>query len=140
MKCYIFRSFFWISIFLFIPLALTIDVCQAEGYNSNFISDFMVISGLFLLVEVVIYLFDALILLLRKMARLEVDMSELVCFGKGVLLFLCWVGLNACFLNNGRCDLIIGPADSGLCLAMGISILINYWKVQILKNKEITLE
>jgi hypothetical protein len=120
-------------------MALTIDVCEAEGYNSNFISDFMVISGLFLLFEVVIYLFDALILLIRKMARLEVEMSELVCFGKGVLLFLCWVCLNACFFNNGRCDLIIGPADSGLCLAMGISILINYWKIQILRKKEITL-
>jgi hypothetical protein len=139
MKNFIFNSFFWISIFLFIPMALTIDVCQAEGYNSNFISDFMIISGFFLMIEVVIYLFDALILLIRKMARLEVEMSELVCFGKGVLLFVCWVGLNACFLNNGRCDLIIGPADSGLCLAMGISILINYCKVQILRKKETAL-
>jgi len=120
-------------------MALTIDVCQAEGYNSNFISDFMIISGFFLLVEVLIYLFDALILLIRKMARLEVEMSELACFGKGVLLFVCWVGLNVYFFNNGRCDIIMGPADSGLCLAMGISILINYWKVQILRKKEITL-
>lgn len=96
----------------------------------------MVISVFFLLIETVIYLFDALILLIRRIAKLELAKSEFVCFGKGILLFVFWVFLNICFSDNGRCDLIIGPADSGLCLAMAISILTNYWKLKVLKDFE----
>jgi hypothetical protein len=139
MKNFIFKSFFWISILLCIPLALFIDVCESEGYSSNLISNILAISALFLLLEFTVYLVDIFVFVIKRIFKFQVVKSEWKCFVLALLLGVSWLFLNAFLSENGNCDLIMGPADSGLCLAMGISILINYWKIQILRKKEITL-
>ena len=136
MKNFIFKSFFWISILLCIPLVLFLDVCEWEGYSSNLISNILAISAFFLLLEFVVYLVDVFVFVIRKIFKFQVSKSEWKCFVTAFLLGVIWLFLNAFLKKNGNCDLIMGPADSGLCLAMIISVLINYWKLKLLENSE----
>lgn len=137
MRVKLFKILFWLSVILFLPLLATIDQCEGESYGrmgGNEISNVLFVSALFLLLHFVIYLMDGIVLLTKKIFKREVNNSELKFILILILILLFWMVVVARYSKNGKCDWIIGPADSGLCLAMLFSVLINYRKLQIVKK------
>ncbi len=130
---------FWLSVILFLPLLATIDQCEGESYGrmgGNEISNLLFFSALFLMLHFVIYLLDGIVLLTKKTFKKNVNNSELKFLIIPILILVLWFLVSARYSRNGKCDWIIGPADTGLCLAMLFSVLINYWKLQILKKNK----
>ena len=130
-----------ISIVLFLLLFAKIGQCEEESYGwygNNNIEDLLLLSGLFLFIEFIIFIIDSIILLVKKFRKKEVNSSELKSLKRAVLIFIFWLFILIINSNNGSCDIIIGPADTGLCLAMLAITIINYWKLKslkIMKNK-----
>lgn len=126
------------SVLFFYLLLIHIDTCEEEGYgdisSSKNITILLVLSVLFLLLELAVFSIDGLILLIKKLQKSGVNNSELYCLGVGFILLLMWIKIVANYSNNGTCDVIIGPADTGLILAMFIAVVINIWKVSVIKN------
>lgn len=54
-----------------------------------------------------------------------------------ITLFIIWVGILNLFQNNGKLDLILGPADSGLFLLSLFSIVTNYYYLSLLLSKKL---
>jgi hypothetical protein len=139
MRIRLFKILFWLSVILFLPLLATVDQCEGESYGrmgGNEISNLLIFSGFILLLHFVIYFLDGIVLLIKKIFKRRVNNSELKFLVILILILFLWVVVTARYSNNGKCDWIIGPADTGFCIAMLFSVLINYWKLQILtKNK-----
>ena len=137
MRIVIFKTLFWISVILFLPLLATVDQCEGESYGrmGGFeISNLLIFSVFVLFLDFVVYLIDGIILLTKKVFKKTVNNSELKNFASLFLILLLWLLILRLNSNNGKCDVIIGPADTGLCLAMLLSVVVNYWKFQILKK------
>ena len=123
------------SLFLLL-LGLKIGQCESESYGwygPNNIIDLLINSGLFLLVEFVVFAIDNIVLLIKKILKKELNNSELYCLIGAFIMFFIWVLLNRYYSNNGSCDLIIGPGDTGLFLAMLVTTIINIWKIRVIK-------
>jgi len=82
----------------------------------------------------IIYTIDGFILLINKTEESKVNNPELRCLVVAIFSSIVWFIIFIVISDNHRCDLIIGPADSGLFLAMLIAVLINIWKVKILNK------
>lgn len=123
---------------IFLPFLLQkIGQCEEESYGyygSNNIEGLLILSGLFVLIEFVVFSIDNLILLIKKMIKREVNNSELFCLSGAIIMFVLWILIVRKYSGNETCDRIIGPADTGLFLAMLISAIINLWKVVSLKK------
>lgn len=123
---------------IFLPfLFQKIGQCEEESYGwygENNIEGLLSLSGLFILVEFVIFSIDNLIILIKKMIKREVNNSELFCLIGAIIMFILWILVVGKYSGNGTCDLIIGPADTGLFLAMLIISIINLWKVKSIKK------
>jgi hypothetical protein len=85
-------------------------------------------------VQVLIYLVDLLWIIVQALKKKVVNPREFGVFGAAVQLTFGWVFLLICFYSNGQYDLIIGPADTGLILALVIAGAISYWKSSLLKT------
>ena len=123
------------SLFLLL-LGLKIGQCESESYGwygPNNIIDLLINSGLFLLIEFVVFAIDNIVLLIKKILKKEVNNSELYCLIGAFIMFFIWILLNRHYSNNGSCDLIIGPGDTGLFLAMLVTTFINIWKIRVIK-------
>ena len=124
------------SIILLPYLYEKIDQCEEESYGyfgPNNILELLILSSLYILVEVIIFSIDNLILLTKKIMKKEVNDSELYCFIGAIVMFILWLLIIGQYNRNGTCDRIIGPADTGLFLAVLITAIINFWKVIIIK-------
>jgi len=139
MKIKMFNLLFWLSVLFFLPLFLSIDQCTGESYGrmgGNEISNLLVFSGLILLLHFVIYFIDGVVLITKRIFHRHVNNTELKFLLILILILFLWIFVSARYSRNGKCDWIIGPADTGFCLAMLFSVLINYWKLQILKKNK----
>lgn len=130
------------SVLFFFFLLIHIGKCEEESYgdiSSGNIIILLLLSVLFLVIELVVFSIDGLILLIKKIQKTDVNNSELYCLGVAFILFIIWFVILGNYSNNGTCDSIIGPADTGLFLAMGIAVIINFWKVNVIKNNQVGL-
>ncbi|ESU22614.1 hypothetical protein FEDK69T_18700 [Flavobacterium enshiense DK69] len=129
-----------ISIVFLLLLFAKIQQCEEESWgwedSDNNIEVLLLLTGLFLFIEFIIFSIDGLILLIKKNRKKEVNNSELQCLSGSVLMLIFWVLILKKYINNGTCDIIIGPADTGLFLAMLASTIINFWKLKTLKKME----
>jgi hypothetical protein len=123
-------------VFLFL-LFMKIGRCEEESYGfygDNNIEGLLLLSCLILIINFIIFSIDGLILLIKKIMKREVNNSELYCLIGAILLFILWIIICKNYSNNGTCDTITGPADTGLFLAMLVSAIINFWKVKTLSK------
>ena len=124
-----------ISFLLLFLLYETIDQC-VESYDILNPNNILFIFGLgyiFILFEFIIFSIDNLKLLTKKIMKKEVRNSELYCFLGSIIMIVSWFSIIDKYNDNGTCDRIIGPADTGLFLAVLITAIINFWKVIIIK-------
>ena len=124
------------SLFLLL-LGLKIGQCESESYGwygPNNIIDLLINSGLFLLVEFVVFSIDNIVLLIKKVLKKKLNNLELYCLIGAFIMLCIWIFLRRHYSNNGSCDLIIGPGDTGLFLAMLVATIINIWKLRVMKE------
>lgn len=141
MKKIMYNILLFVSIVLILLLNTKIGNCEEKIYNWHWYGSsntlfIILLSGLFLFIEFIIYTIDGLMLLIYKITKAEVNNSELICLVGSVLIIIFWLFILGTYSNNGSCDVIIGPAETGLFLAMLASTIINFWKILSLKRKK----
>lgn len=133
-------TFLTISIVFLFFIYPKIDQCEEKSYGyygSNNIEGLLASGFLFLILEFIIYSIGGLIILIKKLMKRDVNQSEFRCLVGTISLFFLWFFIYVTYSRNGKCDTIIGPADTGLFLAMLTSVFINLWKLlSITKFKE----
>ena len=143
----IFKIFFWGNL---VAATLTLPVlglCQQHIYGTGEGRDFFfyatkdywqpigVLFGLFLVTQFFAYSVDIFRLIIRNIKTHKIENNELICFGVAFLSGLIWISIVIKLRWNGHCDILIGPADTGITIALIVASAINFWKLKIIEQK-----
>lgn len=143
----IYKIFFWGSLLSTILTLPVLGLCQQHIYGTGEGRDFFffankdywqpigLLIGLFLLTQFLAYFFDSFRIIIRKIQNKKIENKELMCFGVAFLSGLIWTFIVIRLNGNGNCDILIGPADSGMTIALIVASGINFWKLKIIEQK-----
>ncbi len=143
----IYKIFFWGSLLGTILTLPVLGLCQQHIYGTGEGRDFFffankdywqpigLLFGLFLLTQFFAYFFDSFRLIIRKIKKQKIENKELICYGVAFLFGLIWTFIVIRLNGNGHCDILIGPADTGMTIALIVASVINFWKLKIIEQK-----
>ena len=103
--------------------------------NKDYWQPIGLLFGLFLLTQFFSYFFDSFRLIIRKIKKQKIENKELICYGLALLFGLIWTFIVIRLNGNGHCDILIGPADTGMTIALIVASVINFWKLKIIEQK-----
>lgn len=138
-----FKISFFASITLFMMTLPIINYCdgwQTRQEMGNGLSEYLKfignISGTYFLFLALLYLFNIIITALnyfKKKTTLKNVISSIIIPLIGLIAtIIFFIAINAFGLNNnGRCDIITGPSDTGLSYILFITIIINLVQYKI---------
>lgn len=139
----LFRLFYFTSIFLFtmtLPIINYCDGWQTRQDMGNGLSEYLqfigIISGTYFLFLALLCLVNIIITALnyfKKKTTLKNVISSIIIPLIGLIaIIIFFITINAFGLNNnGRCDIITGPSDTGLSYILFITIIINLVQYKI---------
>ena len=138
MKIRLYQFLLMISILWTPFLFLNIEKCEGEAYglySTEQVKNLLICAALFICISFIILIIDSIYLIIKdeRIAKI-VSKKELNFSAGAVLLLIPWWIILVVYRDNGICDKIIGPGDTGLFLLMLITLGINFWKVKILRN------
>jgi hypothetical protein len=138
-KKWTFKAFFYASMVIAILTIPVIGQCECETNrfwaNKDYL-DAVLISGFTLLfLQFIIYSADFIKDIFKRLLNKRTNSIHLKIYGAAFISGLLWFFLLLKYISDGKCNLLMGPSDSGMTIALFIASAINYWKVKIIRNK-----
>ena len=124
----IFQVFLFGSLVLFVYTIPDIGLCSFD-YNHNLV-DIAIVSSLFLILQFIVHSLDFIIRLYRRFFNNEKQLIHFKVFAFAIISGIVWILLLLAFEDNGQCDILIGPADTGISMALLVASIINYLKLK----------
>ena len=133
-KLDVFKAFLYTSIFISI---LTIPVIgQCVRTNKVSYLNIVLLSGFLLLAfQFIIFSIDFLKYILKRFSNKPTDSIHLIIYFFALFLGFLWLVLFFIKIGSGGCNILFGPINSGLTIALIIAAAINYWKIITLQRK-----
>ena len=139
LKLITFKTFFFSAILGFILTIPVIGQCQCltnRFYaNKDYMITVLTIFFLILILQFFAYTFDFLRRIIKGVKTKFLKNQEVKCYLSALGFWILWLLVVLIYSVNGNCDMLIGPAESGLGIALLISIGVNFWKLKIIEQK-----
>ena len=133
-KLGVFKAFLYTSIFISILTIPVIGLCVRTNKVSYL--NIVLFSGFLLLAfQFIIFSIDFLKYILKRFSNKPTDSIHLIIYFFALFLGFLWLVLFLINIGSGGCNILFGPRDSGLTLALIIAAAINYWKIITLQRK-----
>ena len=132
-KLDVFKAFLYTSIFISI---LTIPIIGECVRTKKPYLNIVLLSGFLLLAfQCIIFSIDFLKYILKRFSNKPTDSIHLIIYFFALFLGFLWLVLFLINIGSGGCNILFGPRNSGLTLALIIAAAINYWKIITLQRK-----
>ena len=133
-KLGVFKAFLYTSIFISILTIPVIGLCVRTNKVSYL--NIVLFSGFLLLAfQFIIFSIDFLKYILKRFSNKPTDSIHLIIYFFALFLGFLWLVLFLINIGSGGCNILFGPRNSGLTLALIIAAAINYWKIITLQRK-----
>jgi hypothetical protein len=133
--------FLYLTIFLTVLLLPFIGLCDGAFFgadNNIFTGSLAITMFLNILLQVFVYticvIVDIFDIVTIKSKREKLYFNRILLYFIAVLLSFSWYFITKWVANNGHCDIIWGPADSGLIFIGFSSIVVNYMYLRIINK------
>jgi hypothetical protein len=132
-KLGVFKVFLYTSIFISI---LTIPVIgQCVSTIKGYLSIVLFLGFFLLLVQCIFFSIDFFLDIFKRLSKRPTDSIHLIIYFLALLLGFLWILFVFKHNFDGECNILIGPSDSGLTIALIVAAAINYWKIITLQRK-----
>jgi hypothetical protein len=133
-KLGVFKAFLYTSIFISILTIPVIGLCVRTNKVSYL--NIVLFSGFLLLAfQFIIFSIDFLKYILKRFSNKPTDSIHLIIYFFALFLGFLWLVLFLINIGPGGCNILFGPRNSGLTIALIIAAAINYWKIITLQRK-----
>jgi hypothetical protein len=138
-KKWTFKVFFYASIVIAILTIPVIGQCECETNRFWANKDYLGIvlfSGFTLLVmQFFIFSADFVKDIFKRLSNKPTDSTHLKIYFLAILIGFLWILLVLKYVSDGECNILTGPSDSGMAIALIVATAINYWKVKTIQRK-----
>ena len=133
-KLGVFKAFLYTSIFISILTIPVIGLCVRTNKVSYL--NIVLFSGFLLLAfQFIIFSIDFLKYILKRFSNKPTDSIHLIIYFFALFLGFLWLVLFLINIESRGCNILFGPINSGLTIALIIAAAINYWKIITLQRK-----
>ena len=142
MKLSLYKVILYLGFIILIGLFTFDDYCYFYWHNDftqkvgNYNLIIFLFSLIYILTVFTIYTLDLFILIINLLKNKKINTLEFYNYCTAIAIFFIYFELIKLLNNNGKCDFILIPNDTGGFLIIITCILITYWKVKIIINNK----
>ena len=138
-KKWTFKIFFYASILIAILTIPVIGQCECETNrfwaNKDYL-DIVLLSGFaLLLIQFFVFFADFVKDIFKRLTNRPTDSIHFKIYFLSLLIGVLWILLVSKYVSDGECNILTGPSDSGMTIALFVATAINYWKVKTIELK-----
>jgi hypothetical protein len=138
-KKWTFKIFFYASIFIAILTIPVIGQCECKTNrfwaNKDYL-DVVLFSGFaLLLIQFFVFSADFVKDIFKRLTNRPTDSIHLKIYFLSILIGFLWTMLVLKYISDGECNILTGPSDSGMTIALFVATAINYWKLKVIERE-----